>query len=191
VLNFSEIGHQLKTRFDLLAATRGPLSDYVKTQIDPLLCELSMDHSEVGQVVLTLSPSDFGAHNLLWDEITGRMKCIDLEFFGWDDAHKLTCDSLLHPLAHWTDECAEAFLLGAVETYKLDEGRLKWLWPLLNLKWAAITLSRSERNLLAGDQALANQALHRAEIYIAHAGHAPDSLFDIVQQAKSKRGRQS
>jgi hypothetical protein len=110
------------------------------------------------------------------------MRCVDLEFFGWDDAHKLTCDSLLHPLAEWSVDCADTFLAGAFVTYDLDEARLIRLWPLLNLKWAAITLSRAERNLQAGDTTLADQATRRAAAYINRANIAPASVADIVEQ---------
>ena len=186
VLNSSDIIDQLNKRFEILSAWPGPVADYIKTHIDSIICNLGNDRNEVGQAAPTLSPSDFGAHNLLWDEQSGRMRCIDLEFFGWDDAHKLTCDSLLHPLAHWTSECANSFLVGAVETYQLDEDRLKWLWPLLNLKWAAITLSRAERNLRAGDQALARQAISISGNYLNQAKNTPQSLSDLVNQTRRK-----
>jgi hypothetical protein len=114
------------------------------------------------------------------------MRCIDLEFFGWDDAHKLTCDSLLHPLAKWSVDCAKTFIEGAFVIYNLDVARLIRLWPLLNLKWAAITLSRAERNLQAMDQEPADQAMQRAKIYVARASLVPNSLSDIVQQVAGK-----
>jgi hypothetical protein len=186
VLKHNDIRKQLKSRFDLLTATPGPVSDYVKSHIEPLNRQLGDNYCEVGQAVRTLSPSDFGAHNLLWDEQSALMRSIDLEFFGWDDAHKLICDSLLHPLAHWTNACAEDLLTGAIEIYQLDEGRLKWLWPLLNLKWAAITLARAERNLLAGDEEQADQAMQRAGIYASRSICVPHSLSDIVQQVAIK-----
>jgi hypothetical protein len=188
VLNSNDIRNQLMSRFKLLAATPGPISDFVKSQIEPLIPELCNDHREVGKATPTLSPSDFGAHNLLWDEQSRQMRCIDLEFFGWDDAHKLTCDSLLHPLAYWTDDCARDFLMGSVETYQLNEDRLQWLWPLLNLKWTAITLSRAERNILDGNETKAKEAMQRAEIYLLRAKRVPHSLSDIVKQVASKVG---
>ena len=188
VLNISDIGDQLVKRLETLQAVPGPVADFTKTQILPLLLELRIGGNEAGRAVITLSPSDFGAHNLLRDEQTGQMRCVDLEFFGWDDAHKLTCDSLLHPLAEWSVDCADIFLAGAFATYNLDEARLIRLWPLLNLKWAAITLSRAARNLQAGDTTLSDQATQWATTYVAHASRAPDSLSDIVQQVAHKRG---
>ena len=188
MLNIDDIGGQLVKRFETLQAAPGPVADFTKTQILSRLLELRISDDEAGKASITLSPSDFGAHNLLWDEQAGRMRCVDLEFFGWDDAHKLTCDSLLHPLAEWPVDCAHIFLAGAIYTYSLDEARLIWLWPLLNLKWAAITLSRAARNLQAGDTKLSDQAMQWATTYVAHASRTPDSLSDIVQQVARKRG---
>ncbi len=188
VLNISDIGDQLVKRFETLQAVPGPIADFTKTHALPLLLELRIDDNETGRAAITLSPSDFGAHNLLWDEQTERMRCVDLEFFGWDDAHKLTCDSLLHPLAEWSVDCADTFLAGAFATFNLDEARLIRLWSLLNLKWAAITLSRAARNLQAGDTTLADQATKWATTYVARAGQDPVSLSDIVQQVARKRG---
>ncbi len=188
VLSISDIGDQLTKRFETLQAIPGPSADFTKTHILPLLLELRIDDNETGRAAITLSPSDFGVHNLLWDEQSGRMRCVDLEFFGWDDAHKLTCDSLAHPLAEWSVDCADTFLAGAIVTYDLDEARLTQLWPLLNLKWAAITLSRAQRNLQAGDTTLADQATQWATVYVARASQEPASLSDIVQQVARKRG---
>ena len=182
VLNINDIGYQLVKRFETLQAVPGPVADFTKTQIFPLLLELRIGDDEAGRASITLSPSDFGAHNLLWDEATGQMKCVDLEFFGWDDAHKLTCDSLLHPLADWSVDLAETFLSGAFTIYNLDEERLLWLWPLLNLKWAAITLSRSQRNLREGGTTRADQAMLRAVDYVKHAKCAPASTAEILDQ---------
>jgi len=188
VLTISDLCDQLVERFETLQAAPGPVADFTKTQALPLLVELMTDDNETGQAAITLSPSDFGAHNLLWDQETRKMRCVDLEFFGWDDAHKLTCDSLLHPLAEWSVDAADTFLSGAFATYNLDEARLIRMWSLLNLKWAAITLSRSERNLQAGETALADQATKWATAYVNRAGEDLVSLFDIVQQVVRKRG---
>ncbi len=182
VLNISGIGDQLVKRFETLQAVPGPVADFTKTHALPLLLELRIDDNETGRAAITLSPSDFGAHNLLWDEKSGRMRCVDLEFFGWDDAHKLTCDSLLHPLAEWSVDCADTFLAGAFVTYDLDEARLIRLWSLLNLKWAAITLSRSERNLREGKTTLADQAMLLAVDYVKHAKCAPASTAEMLAQ---------
>jgi len=91
----------------------------------------------------TLSLSDAGAHNLL--RTPSGIACVDLEFFGWDDPHKLACDTLLHPLARWTLPLAEQFLSGAESIYGLAETRLLAYYPWLAAKWIAIVLTRMER----------------------------------------------
>ena len=189
VLTISDLCDQLVERFETLQAAPGLVADFTKTRALPLLLELMADHKETGQAAITLSPSDFGAHNLLWDHETEQMKCVDLEFFGWDDAHKLTCDALLHPLAEWSVDAADTFLSGAFATYNLDEERLIRMWSLLNLKWAAITLSRSERNLREGKATLADQAMLRAVDYVQHTKCAPASTAEILDQVTDARGR--
>ena len=132
--------------------------------------------------VLTLSPSDFGAHNLLWDEPAQSMHCVDLEFFGWDDAHKLVCDTLLHPLAQWSQGTAEGFLHGTVRLYQLDMRRLAWLWPRLCLKWAAISLARASREISLGNAAAREQAIKRAVNFIGQAESAAPDAASMVEQ---------
>ena len=187
VLNISDLSDQLRIRFESLQAAPGLVADFTKNQALPLLLDLMANHNEAGQAEVTLSPSDFGAHNLLWDQETEKMRCVDLEFFGWDDAHKLTCDSLLHPLAKWSVDAADTFLLGTFATYMLDESRLIGMWPLLNLKWAAITLARAQRNLQSGDTTLADQATKLATAYVNRASQEADSLSDIVQHVAHKQ----
>lgn len=89
-----------------------------------------------------LSPSDFGVHNLLVNSSTGALVCVDLEFFGWDDAHKLVLDTLLHPAAIWKRAEAHYFLTGVAKAMNLSIPRLVDLWPLVCLKWATICLNR-------------------------------------------------
>ena len=120
VLTINDLCDQLVERFETLQTAPGLVADFTRTRALPLLLELMVDHNEIGQAAVTLSPSDFGVHNLLWDHETQQMRCVDLEFFGWDDAHKLACDSLLHPLAEWSVDAADTFLSGAFATYNLD-----------------------------------------------------------------------
>ena len=132
--------------------------------------------------VPTLSPSDFGAHNLLWDEPAQSMHCVDLEFFGWDDAHKLVCDTLLHPLAQWTQDTAEGFLDGTASLYRLDMRRVAWLWPGLCLKWAAISLARASREISLGNAAAREQAIKRAVHFIDQAEAVSPDATAMVEQ---------
>jgi hypothetical protein len=182
VLVPGDIVLQVRTRARALASASNEVAEISRTQLLPALDQLAEVGSNAGPPVLTLSLSDFGAHNLLWDEKEQLMRCVDLEFFGWDDAHKLTADALLHPLASWTPACAETFLSGAFSVYQLDEQRLLGLWPYLSLKWATITLARAARNLQAGSAPGAAEAMHRAHTYVSYARHSPRTLRDIVCQ---------
>ena len=141
----------------------------------------------LGLPALTLSPSDFGVHNLLWDEPAQSMHCVDLEFFGWDDAHKLVCDTLLHPLAQWTQGTAEGFLDGTTRLYQLDMHRLAWLWPRLCLKWAAISLARASRESSIGNTAAREQAIQRAAHFIDQAESAEPQAASMVEQVTANR----
>jgi len=104
-----------------------------------LQSEVKKDNSDAVRI---LSPSDFGVHNLLVNSSTGALVCIDLEFFGWDDAHKLVLDTLLHPAAIWKRAEAHYFLTGVAKAMNLSIPRLVDLWPLVCLKWATICLNR-------------------------------------------------
>ena len=110
--------------------------------------------------VPTLSPSDFGPHNLLVSD--GTTQLIDLEFFGWDDAHKLIADTLLHPLVDWHALDRDQFLRFAIEFFHLDTRRLAQTLQLCRLKWGAISLSRAKREFDA-------QEIHRGEAALERA----------------------
>ena len=182
VLTIDDIIDQIHTRADALATGPNEVAEFTRTQLRPRLQQLPKLGSAAGPAVLTLSLSDFGAHNMLWDEGERVMRCTDLEFFGWDDAHKLIADALLHPLADWTTPTADAFLTGAFNVYQLKEERLLGMWPYLSLKWATITLARAARNL--GSSALApdTEAMQRAHTYASNASKSPSALSDIVGQ---------
>lgn len=102
---------------------------------------------DLGVPVMTLSLSDIGPHNMLWDEMTGTMYCVDLEFFGRDDATKLVCDALLHPQSNWTTSTAEAFVEGSIRVFGLPIERIWVYLPYYSLKWALIALARAQRDL--------------------------------------------
>jgi len=181
VLTVGDILDQIRTRAGGLVADSPGVAEFTRMHLLPVLEHLPQPDGEASPAILTLSVSDFGAHNLLWDEEDQVMRCVDLEFFGWDDAHKLTIDALLHPLAHWTTACAEAFLDGAFDLYHLDERRLLSLWPYLSLKWGTITLARAARTINARSDAAA-EAMRLSHSYVSHARQPPRALSDIVAQ---------
>jgi hypothetical protein len=186
VMTIQQLHKQLDVRISRLLT--GPTAVQRVTQsclVPELQCLMEAVPPRSAPVV-TLSPSDFGVHNLLWEQASGRMFCVDLEFFGWDDAHKLVCDSLLHPLAEWTSDTASLFLESTAELYLLDEGRLCFLWPRLNLKWAAITLSRASREFSQDALEASEQSIHRAEEFIRRAANSVSDVDAMVTQVVSQ-----
>ena len=181
VLRTDQIHAQLSER--IAGLLNGPLevARITRQRLVPALASLHEFHGSVSSPVATLSPSDFGVHNLLWNEERQTIHCVDLEFFGWDDAHKLVLDSLLHPLAHWSLVPARDFLSGSIEMYQLDVRRLSWLWPRLCLKWAAIVLSRVSRNLESGDDTGAVRGFRIADWYLHQEGSAPKDAPGMLE----------
>jgi hypothetical protein len=123
----------------------------VLNEIAPLTSETGADIDGPTNRVDTLSPSDFGPHNLLHDPVSGRYRMVDLEFFGVDDAHKLVGDAILHPQNGWTAPLLAMFIDGARATLGTSDARLARLMPFLCLKWATIVLARTVRDASSVD----------------------------------------
>jgi hypothetical protein len=126
------------------------------------------NHSANG-TLMTLSPSDFGPHNIMADFESGKMRLIDLEFFGWDDAHKLLCDTLLHPLIDWRGRDVSRFISDVSSIYGLYDSRLAQLLPWCSLKWSTIVLARAERLLRLSLFDAANVALGASDRFLSRA----------------------
>ena len=140
---------------DLVAQEARELSDFVAIQNPPGVY--------TSEKVTTLSPSDFGPHNMLSDGNSFRL--IDLEFFGWDDAHKLVADTSVHPLVPWTHESLARFQEGASTLYRLDSERLREVTQGALIKWAAIILARAEREWHNGSIESHRSAVELARSY--------------------------
>ena len=106
----------------------------------------------------TLSPSDFGRHNML-RRADGSLVFLDFEYFGWDDPVKLVADTVWHPGSALSDATQRQFIDGAQHIFGEDRGyalRLARRRPLFGLRWALIILSefipeRWERRRRAGN----------------------------------------
>ena len=95
----------------------------------------------------TLSPSDFGFHNILRNP-EGELIFIDFEYFGWDDPAKLIGDFLLHPAMQLDDGLKSEFVAGAESIYGSNViERLKIMWPVLGLCWCLIILNEFRSDL--------------------------------------------
>jgi len=117
--------------------------------------------------VPTLSPSDFGPHNMLKGK--GGYRIIDLEFFGWDDAHKLVADTSVHPLIPWDPHSLALFQGGTIGLYQLDETRLQQVTAAALAKWAVIILARVNRDSQIGKESVYERSKARAREYIRRA----------------------
>ena len=111
-----------------------------------------------------LSPSDFGPHNLIQNQTGFRL--VDLEFFGWDDAHKLVADTLLHPLIDWVQLDRQSFLKQVTSLYGLNAERLQTVARGCALKWAMIVLGRADRLYGLGDLQAHAESISLAETYL-------------------------
>ena len=101
-----------------------------------------LSHDLIDSAELTLSPSDFGFHNAIRCS-NGKLKLIDLEYFGWDDPAKTISDFLLHPAMELTKEQEVQFHLNALAVFNSETlvRRFNIYFPLFSLKWMFICLN--------------------------------------------------
>lgn len=98
---------------------------------------------ELEHAARTLSPSDFGFHNALRTP-AGAVVFLDMEYFGWDDPAKMTCDFLLHPGMSLSAAAKRRFATAVVRGLAGCSGlreRVIAFYPLFGLKWALILLN--------------------------------------------------
>ena len=129
----------------------------------------------------TLSPSDFGFHNILRLP-SGRLGFVDFEYFGWDDPAKLIADFLHHPAVPLSADLKRHFLSGALALYRRDPAlpeRLDLVYPLLGLKWCLIMLNEFLPEGLTRRK-LANAALD-VELALAAQLSKAERQLELVQ----------
>ena len=121
----------------------------------------------------TLSPSDFGFHNMLKHD--DRIMFVDFEYFGWDDPVKMISDVLWHPGSTLDPALAKQFEQGATAIFSARDGdgfrqRFDALHPLYGLIWCLIMLNGflPERATGAGEvSALLDRQLGKARAILA------------------------
>ena len=136
---------QISLRLELINERVSPEIPIIVKQIATCLEDLSnrpKTETPIDLGKLTLSPSDFGPHNLLFDSQAGKMSLVDLEFFGVDSPLKLIGDTILNPQALWKHDTLSHFLVEARKIFNVDMRSLEKILPLLSLKWAAIAAGR-------------------------------------------------
>ena len=96
---------------------------------------------------MTLSPSDFGFHNIL-ESKSGGIRFIDFEYFGWDDPVKLISDFSHHAAMNLTNEMENVWFEGVKDIYgESILNRLKASWPLYGLNWCLIILNEFKNDV--------------------------------------------
>ena len=125
----------------------------------------------------TLSPSDFGIHNIIVCKDCS-FAFIDFEYFGWDDPVKLISDFCFHPGTQLSEEQVEYWVQKAVHIYGEDvKLRLNAFRPLIGLIWCLILLNdfRPEiwqRRILADESKISTKEktllsqLYRAKAFL-------------------------
>jgi len=177
VLEPGELLRQIEVRAKGLAVSDvQQVAEFASEGLVPAVMSLMTFSESRSSRKVTLSPSDFGPHNVLCRTGSSEFTCIDLEFFGWDDPTKLVCDSLLHPLTNWTLDLAERFLDGCSHLYDLSSERVLENCRWYALKWAAIVARRAESMLRAGDTG-GGDVMGLAQAYLKFGRHP---LGDIV-----------
>lgn len=167
-----ELLRQLEMRLDKLkkaAVGNLALKNFIENNFAPAIdtigswakkcyVELGFNFSgELDKTLQTLSPVDFGFHNTLSDN--GKIIFIDFEYFGWADPVNLVADTLLHPGMELSTTLKNNFFESMLNLYGNDPdflNRLRALYPLYGLRWAAIMLNRflPEYLVLGAEQSL-------------------------------------
>lgn len=148
VVNVTELAIQVFERLGEFGEVDKPevldISRRIRAELKNLSARLTR-RGAGGTPHLTLSPSDFGPHNMIHSIDERRYRIIDLEFFGIDDVHKLIGDTILHPQIFWTPELLEQFLDEMASIFNFSGNRLSDFLPFLSLKWAVIVCNRLAR----------------------------------------------
>tara|TARA_B100000963_G_C22637527_1_gene678413 strand:- start:1059 stop:2090 length:1032 start_codon:yes stop_codon:yes gene_type:complete len=97
----------------------------------------------LGTEEYSLSPSDFGFHNMLIDS-ENDLRFVDFEYAGWDDPAKMITDFFCQPRIsvpfEWMDDFAgEA--IGGQPWADTAMRRVKILYPLYRVKWCCIIMN--------------------------------------------------
>ena len=182
-----DVAEQLQERFSRVSLSNLKIPTNIYRDLENALNFVSSKCELRGEPLITLSVSDLGSHNLLWDKELSELHCVDLEFFGWDDAHKLCMDTLLHPKNEWNLELGFQFVSKFKLIHQVDINRLLDFWNLLNLKWGLIVLSKYLREqdfrIQNNEQIGTLELAHR---YILRSVKKISTIEDIIEQSSIK-----
>jgi hypothetical protein len=97
----------------------------------------------VGINEYSLSPSDFGFHNMLIYH-GGSLRFVDFEYAGWDDPAKMVADFFCQPRIPVPVGWMNAFVEEAIGGQTWADGamqRIQLLYPLYRVKWCCIIMN--------------------------------------------------
>ena len=97
----------------------------------------------IGTDEYSLSPSDFGFHNMLVDH-EGSLRFVDFEYAGWDDPSKMVADFFNQPRIPVPVRWMDAFVQEALGGQTWADGamqRIQLLYPLYRVKWCCIIMN--------------------------------------------------
>lgn len=186
----TDLAEQITGRLNSLAAINDrallEISDSVERRLLQLVERIARKNRGTSPL-LTLSPSDFGPHNMIYAGEDSTYRIIDLEFFGVDDVHKLIGDTILHPQNSWTPGTLQLFLDEMEKYFQFSWERLSDFLPFLSLKWAVIVAGRLSREpfseVVERRRAdLADLALFYTNL--THAGSSESVFERIVERSR-------
>ena len=135
--------------------------EYLITRAKVLLSE-DLYFKNLKKRELTLSPSDFGFHNVI-KQNNNNLIFLDFEYFGWDDPLKLISDFFFHP-GHNILNHKIFWLKNSVKIYSPNVlKRLPALLPLYGLCWSLIFLNEFKDDVWQNRIQANNQNKHKRE----------------------------
>jgi hypothetical protein len=178
-----DVKTQIASRYNYFVSGTTRIPTFLMKDLESSKKKLLQNDTLCGGAVVTLSVSDFGPHNLLWDDLNQELHCVDLEFFGWDDCHKLLIDTLLHPQISWNAELVTFFFEKFHGLFNLEFDRLLKMWQFLSFKWALIMLNRlvSQEKLQFSDESK-EIVYERIHSYILQSNIQVGSISDMLEQ---------
>ncbi len=196
-----DIEKQIKRRLSQLneaTAEFESLNIFLNNEFNPLFDEIilwskshfSIDgdyYKSIGKQEMTLSPSDFGFHNILSSKDDG-LKFIDFEYFGRDDPVKLISDFSHHAAMNLTSTMEKLWFQGVKDIYGSSIlSRLKISWPLHGLNWCLIILNEFKSDVWS-KRCLANQEIkhNREDILLGQLTKSRNKLKCISECYKNK-----
>lgn len=126
-------------------------------------------NDNICQMKQVISPSDFGLHNMLQDEVI--FKFLDFEYAGNDNCLKLICDFYCQPRIPISNSQFEGFVSklnnSVFHMDSLLDISTKFL-PLFRLKWSCIILNQANKVIGNGleNRILNNYQIEKSRAYL-------------------------